>query len=148
ARGEHHDAALFEVADRAAADEVLAYLVDLERAHYPRLRADLLQRVLHCKRVDHGREHAHVIAGHAVHAGCGEALAAKDVAAADHHADLHAGALYLECFACKAIKHLRVDAVVSLAHQGLARELQQDAFVLDRLGHGALFLAAGKTAVL
>ena len=48
----------------------------------------------------------------------------------------------------EAIQHFRVDAVVAVAEQGLTREFQKDTFILCRLGHGAVFLAAGKTAVL
>ena len=51
-----------------------------------------LERVLHRERVDDRRQHAHLIRGHAVHAGLGEPGAAKDVAAADDEADLDAEA--------------------------------------------------------
>src|SRR6476646_8940886 len=50
--GEDDDATLLEVADRASTDVVLADVVDLDRAHYPRPTAELLQRILHRQRVD------------------------------------------------------------------------------------------------
>jgi preprotein translocase subunit YajC len=56
------------------------------------LGAELFQRVLHRQRVHHRGQHAHVVAGDPVHAAGGQAGAAEDVAAADHQADLHAGA--------------------------------------------------------
>ncbi len=49
-----------------------------------------LQRRLHGQRVHHGRQHAHVIGGGAVDALGGARQTAKDIAAADDHADLRA----------------------------------------------------------
>src|SRR5690606_6533379 len=128
---EDHDPPLFQVADGAAADEVLADLVDLERAHHPGVGAELLQRVLHGQGVHHRGQHAHVVAGDPVHAGGLQAGAAEDVAAADDHAHLHARLVDLEDLAGDAVDDLRVDAVVELAHQGLAAQFQEDAAVLD-----------------
>jgi len=72
---------------------------------------------------------------------------AKDVAAADDDADLDAGLLHFDCLAGQAADHLRVDAVIGLAEQGFAGELEQDAFVLD-LGRHARLRRMGKTRVL
>ena len=66
AGGENADAALLEVADRAAADVVLAHLVDLDRAHHARVGADHSPARPASQRVDHGGEHAHLVAGDAV----------------------------------------------------------------------------------
>src|SRR5690606_10283514 len=123
------DPALFQVADGAPADVVLADVVDLDRAHHPDLGAALFQRVLHGQRVDHGGEHAHLVAGDPVHAAGGQPRAAEDVAAADHHADLGPGLLGLDDLAGQAVDDLGVDAVVLVAHQRLAGQLEQDAAV-------------------
>src|SRR6185437_3509569 len=133
---EQRDAALLDVADRAAADEILGHVVDLDRAHHAGIAAALLDRVGHRQRVHHGGQHAHVVAGDPVHAGRGEALATEDVAAADHHAHFHAGLAYLDDLLGQPADHLRVDAVVGLAHQRLAGELEQDAAVLGLVAHG------------
>ena len=87
-----HDAPFLQVAHRAAPDVFLAHLVDADRRHHARVQAERLDRVLHRQRIHDGRQHAHVIAGHAVHAGARQAGAAEDVAAADHDRDLHAQA--------------------------------------------------------
>src|SRR5690606_31614358 len=87
AGGEDGNAALFEVADGAAADVVLADVVDLDGAHDPDLAAELFQGVLHGQGVDDRGEHAHLVAGDAVHAGGGQAGAAEDVATADDQGD-------------------------------------------------------------
>ena len=58
---------------------------------HARVHAEALDGVLHGQRIHHRGQHAHVIAGDAVHAGAGEPGAAEDVAAADHDGDLHAG---------------------------------------------------------
>ena len=68
AGGEDHDAALLEVAHRAAADVGLGDLGDRDRRLHARVHAVLLERVLQRQRVEDGREHAHVVAGRAVHA--------------------------------------------------------------------------------
>ena len=52
----------------------------------------LFQRVLQGEAVDDGGEHAHVVGRDAVHVAGGGGHAAEEVAAADHQADLHAGA--------------------------------------------------------
>ena len=83
AGGEDDDAALLEVAHGAAADVVLAHLVDADRDLHARRAAQALDGVLHRQRVHDGGQHAHVVAGDAVHAGPREAGAAEDVAAAD-----------------------------------------------------------------
>src|SRR5690606_9879463 len=58
AGGENHHAPFLEVADGAAADEVLAHFVDLDRAHDAGDGAAAFQRVLHGQCVDHRRQHA------------------------------------------------------------------------------------------
>ena len=95
--------------------------------HHARVHAERLERVLHRERVHDRGEHAHVIAGDAVHAGARQPRAAEDVAAADDDRDLHAQAHDLADLERDALEHLRVDAVVLLAQQRLARQLEQDA---------------------
>src|SRR5690606_37042183 len=85
--GEDHDPPLLEVPDRAAANVILADLVDLQRGHRAGGDAAPLERILQRERIDDRREHAHVIGRHAIHAGLGKPRAAKDVAAADHETD-------------------------------------------------------------
>src|SRR6185295_3097531 len=82
AGGADDDAPLLQVADGAAADERLGYLGHGDGGVDARVRAAALERVLQRKAVDHGGQHAHVIAGHAVDAFGGRGDAAKDVAAA------------------------------------------------------------------
>src|SRR5690606_11532104 len=102
AGGEDGDPALFQVPDGAAANVVLAHVVDFDRAHHPDLAAELLQGVLHGQGVDDGGEHAHVVAGDAVHPAGGQAGAAEDVAPADDQGDLGAGLLGFHDFAGEA----------------------------------------------
>ena len=123
------NAALFEVAHGATADVVLAHLVDADRGHHPRLHAKRFDGVLHGERVHHGGEHAHVIAGHAVHSGARKTRSAEDVAAADDHGHVHTHFDELLQLERDALDDARIDAVVTLAHQGFAGELHEDAFV-------------------
>ena len=94
----------------------LMRIADITRAYMPSAST----RVLHRERVHHRGEHAHVVAGDAVHAGARQAGAAEDVAAADHDRDLHAQAHDFADLERDALEHLRVDAVVLLAQQRLA----------------------------
>ncbi len=93
ARGEDHDPALLEVAHRAPADVRLGDLGDRDRRLHAGLDVLLLERVLERQRVEHRREHPHVVARGAVHAFGGLGEATVDVAAADHDRDLHAAAV-------------------------------------------------------
>ena len=84
-----------------------------------------LEGVLHRERVDHRREHAHVIGRDAVHAGFGKPRAADDVAAADHEAHLDAETEDFRDFACDSPDDDGVDAVLMIAEQRLAAQFQQ-----------------------
>ncbi|MNN33712.1 hypothetical protein D3C81_1474810 [compost metagenome] len=88
-----------------------------------------LQRVAHGQGVHHGGQHAHVVAGHAVHAGSAQRRTTEQVAAADHQADLHADTDELADFQRHAIEDFRIDAELLGAHQGLTAEFEQNAFV-------------------
>ena len=90
---EHRDAALLEVADRAAADVRLGDLVHRDGGHDPRRDAGALEGVLQGQAVHDRRQHADVVAGRAVHAARRGREAAEDVAAADDDADLDAEAV-------------------------------------------------------
>src|SRR6202042_2899263 len=125
AGGEDHDAALLQVSHRATADVVLAHLVDANGGHDPGLYAEPLERILHGERVHDGREHAHVVGGHPIHAGACQACAAKDVAAADDHGDLHRHQHDVLQFTGDALDDRRVDAVIPVAHQGFTGQLHQ-----------------------
>ena len=107
------------MANGAAPDVILADLVDSQRRHDPRIRALRLESVLKRERIDHGGEHAHVVGGHAVHAGPGEARAAEDVASAEHHGHLHAHLRDLSNLRGDALEHGRIDAVILAPEQGL-----------------------------
>ena len=90
AAGEDHDAAFFQMADGAAANEGLGDLIHLNRGLHARVDPLLLERVLQRQRVDHRGQHAHVIGGDAVHVLGLLGDAAKEIAAADDDRDLHA----------------------------------------------------------
>ena len=134
AGGEDDDAALFEVADGAAADERLGDGAHLDGRRDARQHAAVLERVLQRERVDDRGEHAHVVGGGAVHALGAGREAAEQVAAADDDAGLDAELLDFG----DVLGDLRgdggVDAELLLAHEGFAGQLQQDAAV-DGGGH-------------
>ena len=67
------------------------WAIVIARLH-PGLDALLLQEVLQREAVHHGAEHAHVVGAGPVHAALLQLGAAEEVAAADHHGDLHAAA--------------------------------------------------------
>jgi hypothetical protein len=89
-----------------------------------------LQRRLHGQRVHHRGQHPHVIGGRALHPLRGALQPAKDVAAADHHADLDAEVVDRLHLAGDALDGGRVQAEALVAHQRLARDLQHHAAVL------------------
>ena len=120
--------ALLEVAHGAAADVRLGHLLHVDRREHPRVGAVALERLLHGERVQHGREHPHVVAGRAVHALGRRRHAAVDVAAADHERDLEPARAHVDELARERRRRSCASRPYSRrAHQGLAGELQQDA---------------------
>src|SRR5690606_11672008 len=81
-----------------------------------------------------------VVARHTIHAGAGESRAAEDVASADHDRDLHAQAHHLADLRCDALEHFRIDAVILLAHERFAGQLEQDAAQAVTRGNRRLWI--------
>src|ERR1019366_522853 len=82
ARRENHDTPLFQVTDGAAPDVRLGHLVHFDGAHHARRNAHLFEGVAEGQRIDDRGQHAHVVAGDAVHAAGSGGHTTKDVAAA------------------------------------------------------------------
>ena len=70
----------------------------LDRRHHASRHAQVFQGVLEGQGIDHGREHSHLIARHAVHIVRRRWHASKDIATAKHQADLHAGMRHVSHF--------------------------------------------------
>ena len=113
----------------AAADVVFANVVDLQRGHHPCVHIERFERVLQRQCIHDGGEHAHVIAGHAIHAGTGKAGAAEDVAAADDNGDLDTAFPRRRDFTGDALDGPGLDPVIQFAHQRLTAQFQQYATV-------------------
>src|SRR5262245_36931239 len=139
ARGEHDHAALLEVPDGAPANVGLRHRPHLDGGQHTRGHAGLLDRVLEREGVDDGGQHAHVVAGRAVHTARAGRDAAEDVPAPDDHGHLDAHADHLADLLRDTTDRLRLDPVGLPSGQRLAGELEQDAAVDGRpgFGHGA-----------
>jgi hypothetical protein len=97
-----------------------------------RVKTPILQRRLHRQRVHHRGQHAHVVGGRAFHP-LGAALqAAKNVAAADHHADLDPKVAHRFHLLGNALDGRGMQAIALVAHQRLARDLKHHAAVFHR----------------
>ena len=142
--GEQDDAPLLDVAKRAAADVGLADAGHGDRRLHPRLGAQLLERALEREGVHDGGQHPHVIGAGPVEALGRGGHAAKDVAAADDETQLGAMLARGEYFAGERLDGVGVDAELAGTHQGLARQLEQNA-VEAWSGHLS-FRPAGKGA--
>src|SRR3954454_3679 len=127
AGGEDDDAPLLEMAHRAAADVGLGDLADVERGLHARVDVELLERVLELQRVEDDREHPHVVGRRAVHALGRSGDPAVDVARPQHDRDLDAAIVHALDLLGDLAQALEVGAVLEVAHERLARELQQDA---------------------
>src|SRR3954451_5525334 len=124
---EDHDAPLLEVAHRTAADVRLGDLADVERRLHARMDVELLERVLQLERVEDDREHPHVVGGRAVHPLGRARDAAVDVAGAEHDRDLDPAVVDALDLLRDLAQALKVGAVLEVAHERLARQLEQDA---------------------
>ena len=125
AREDDH-ASLLEVADGAPRDERLRDLLHRDRGLHPAVDAELLDGVAQRQRVDHRREHAHVVGGDPVDAVLGGFGAAHDVAAADDDRHLHAALDDVRQLLGDVAGGAVVDAVPGGAEQRLAAELEDD----------------------
>ena len=151
AGGEDDHPALLHVPLGAAADIGFADGGHRDGGLHPGGNAAFLQRRLHGQRVHHRGQHAHVVRLGAFHAAGGAGDATKDVAAADHDADLHAHADDIADIGGDGADGVVVEAEFASAHQGLARQLQQDALVDRAVWHasrvpddcGGTLIAAG-----
>ncbi len=103
----------------------------LDGAHDAAHLSLTLEGVLQGECVHHRGKHADVVGLGAVHALGRAGKAAEDVAAAHGDGDLDALAHDLGDLAGDSLGDLGVDAIAHIAHQELAGELEQDAFVLD-----------------
>ena len=88
-------------------------------------------RVLEGEAVHDGRQHADVVAGRAVHPAGRRGQPAEDVAAADDDADLDAHRVDVRDLLRDERAERGVDAVLALAEEGLAGELEQDPAVAE-----------------
>jgi hypothetical protein len=126
AREDDHPA-LLEVADGAPADVRLGDLLHRDRRLHPGGQVELLQRVLDRERVQHRRDHAHVVGRRPVHADRHALEAPEDVPGAHDDRDVDAAVVGLLHLAGDPGDAHGVDAVGLVPHQRHARELQDDA---------------------
>ena len=103
-RGEDDDAPFLEVPHGAPADVRLGYLLHLDRREHTGVGAVPLERLLDGEGVQHRGEHAHVVAGGAVHAFSGGGHPTVDVAAADHDRDLEPAGPHVDELAARACR--------------------------------------------
>src|SRR5262249_44918097 len=106
-----------------------------DRAQGARVDPLLLEGVLEGEGVDHGREHAGVVGGCALHAARGGGGAAPDIAAADDDGDADTELGEATDLLGDFVQHLGVDAEAALAHEGFAAELEYHRSETD---HGEL----------
>ena len=103
---------------------------------HPCLTPCILDGRLQGQRINHCREHPHLVAAHAVEALADTAHPAEDVTAADDDADLDAAVGYgFDLFGIGG-QHLRVEAVALLSLERFAAQFEEYPFVL---GHGVSF---------
>ena len=117
------------VGGRLALREAFAKLGHGDCRQHDGIDAELDQRGAQRQRIDDGGKHAHVVAGDAVAALGGHRNAAKDVAAANDHADLDAKRPRLGDVGGDAIDDRDVYAEMLFAHQRFARRFQQNSSV-------------------
>lgn len=89
AGSKNHDAAFLQMAQCFAANVRLGNLVDIQGALDTGFNTGVSQCILKCLR-SCGGQHAHIVAGGAIHTGRAECDSAEDVAAADHDCKLNA----------------------------------------------------------
>ena len=125
ARGEDHHTPLFEMADGTAPDVRLGDFGHRDRGEHSRVDACPLERVLQGQRVQERREHARVIRRRPVHAVRRGGHAAVDISSSDDDGELSPGRVHGGDLRADRANRLRVDPVLALAEERLARQLEQ-----------------------
>jgi hypothetical protein len=75
-----------------------------------------LQRILHGQRVHDRTQHTHMVGRYPIHPCLGKPPASKQIAAADHHTDLHAHPVEVRDLIGNTVQHPGIDAVTHTAH--------------------------------
>ena len=114
------------MAQRAPPYVVFAHRPHRHRGHHPNTGSQAFKRILKRQGIDDRGQHPHVICGNAIHAGPGQPLTAKNIAAAYDDRGLHSQVGKFLNLARDACNHRHVDAVRLPAHEGLATQLQQN----------------------
>src|SRR5438094_1204193 len=127
------------MADCAAADEGLCYLVHFDCRLHPGIDALFLERVLQSERVNHSCQHAHVIGGNAVHVARLLRHSAKEVAAAYHDGNLDSQRMHVGEFSGNLMNPGRLNSESLTRGQRFPREFEKDAFK-DWGGHMCLHI--------
>ncbi len=94
--------------------------------------AGALERVLQREAVHHGGQHADVVAGRAVHPARSGRHPAEDVAATHDDPDLDAETMDLGHLVGDERAERRIDAVLAVAQERFAGQLEQDAPISKR----------------
>jgi len=108
------------MADRPAAYIGLGHLVHFDRGHNTCGNALRFKRVLQRQGIDDGGQHAHMIAGYAIHILGGRGHATEEIASADHQADLDASPRHFGHFSRHGVDLIRIDTKSSGAGEHLA----------------------------
>ena len=112
-----------------AADIGLADSADWQGRHHAGRNVKLFKGILHGQRVHHRCQHAHVVSGRTLHPRGRAGHAAEDVPTTDDKTGFNTGVDDVPHLAGDGGNHFRINPVRPLAHQGLTRNLQKNAWV-------------------
>ena len=110
----------------------LGDLVHRDRRLHARGNAHALERVLQGERIDHGREHPHVVGGGAIHTRLFVHFAAPDVSAANHDGDGNTGATHVGDLIGHGARRIDVDAGIGSGER-FAGDFEENAVVLGSI---------------
>src|SRR3546814_2484603 len=117
----NHDPAFFHVPDSPSTDIRLTYRRHRNCGLNARFISHALKRVLHRKRIHDRCKHAHIVGACAVKSLRGGCKSAKDVSAADHHAELMPRLLGSADFTGDAFNRFGINSDLTGAHRDVAR---------------------------
>jgi hypothetical protein len=131
--------------DCTAENERLRNLVHRDCALHPGANVHLFQTVHQRQSVDHRGQHAHVITGRTIHAAMGAVETAKNIPAANDHADLDAEIVNLFHLATDSFQGDGIDGIPGFTSaQDLPAQFQNDALVFDLRIDGRLLVHEGQ----
>ena len=116
--------------DGGAAVVMFNHTTHRNRRHHASGDAGTLECITHRQRIHDSGQHAHVVAGDAIHAGFMQSGTPEQVATTEHQTYLHAHVYQLADLHRHTVQHLGINAEIGGTGQSFSAQFEQYAVIL------------------